>query len=523
MPVCITVHNYIYGMNIMIKRFAHWILVVAVGMLCQLPLATSGHAQSNTIGYPSTTQCPNTAPAIKTGTDPGFPGQWWNPQRYGTGWDFYFSSNASQIDINWMTFNAKHQPIWLTNGGGSTMQIATNGGKQFWAPLYLVVLTPSSTTPTQTSTQVGEVSISFVPGSTTIAALRWKWNAVGTAAQPDECVFDFVHGSPTGTGAASINESYTGDWFASSQSGWGLDISVGTYTTGNTTTNYEIDNALIYDTAGQPVWLQASAQNTTTASTTLSLGYAKSNYPAGFPTSNCSNSNCITPHNAVGSVTRALPSSQSGTSTVTANVAGSVTGTTTIPGAAVAWPNAPYTNPVAISKLTDYNYVAVNQTNCQIPFDQTTCTVVVAWASTNTSSQVFRRDLTTNIISSTPISSASSGQYSDHLALGADVRYELHNTTSTGTLFYTSAEVKVSAAPSPTCTSEAPASASISSTATTQRISAYGVQNATSVVFPTWWIPGGQSDLQWLQGTNAGNGTWYADVTLAQFDPGNPR
>src|SRR5258708_6133143 len=134
----------------MIRRLIGAVVAGIFGLLCQLPLVTSIYAQSNTIGYPSTTQCPNKAPAIKTGTDPGFPGQWWNPQRYGTGWDFYFSSNASQIEINWMTFNAQHQPVWLTNGGGSTMQVASNGGKQFWAPLYQVTLTPSSTTPTQT-------------------------------------------------------------------------------------------------------------------------------------------------------------------------------------------------------------------------------------------------------------------------------------------------------------------------------------------------------------------------------------
>ena len=49
------------------------------------------------------------------------------------------------------------------------------------------------------------------------------------------------------------------------------------------------------------------------------------------------------------------------------------------------------------------------------------------------------------------------------------------------------------------------------------------MQNATSVVFPTWWIAGNQADLQWLQGTNDGGGTWHVDVPLSQFDPSNPR
>lgn len=78
-------------------------------------------------------------------------------------------------------------------------------------------------------------------------------------------------------------------------------------------------------------------------------------------------------------------------------------------------------------------------------------------------------------------------------------------------------------AQTPSCTSEAPVATSVSSTASTQRIYAFGVQNTTSVLFPTWWIPGGQNDLQWLQGTNLGNGTWYVDVPLAQYDVGDPK
>ncbi len=82
------------------------------------------------------------------------------------------------------------------------MQTAANGATEFSAPLYHVSASVTTGTPAQTASQAGQVSIVFVPGSTTIAALRWALTAV-TVSHPDECVYDFMHGSTTGTAAAS--------------------------------------------------------------------------------------------------------------------------------------------------------------------------------------------------------------------------------------------------------------------------------------------------------------------------------
>ena len=54
------------------------------------------------------------------------------------------------------------------------------------------------------------------------------------------------------------------------------------------------------------------------------------------------------------------------------------------------------------------------------------------------------------------------------------------------------------------------------------RIYATGVTNATSVLFPTWGDAGGQDDIVWYNGINAGGGTWYVDVNLAAHKAGNP-
>jgi hypothetical protein len=82
----------------------------------------------------------------------------------------------------------------------------------------------------------------------------------------------------------------------------------------------------------------------------------------------------------------------------------------------------------------------------------------------------------------------------------------------------------VSAAPqvAPTCSSVAPSVTTTNATTGSLRVYAYGVSNATSVFFPTWGDTGGQDDIGWYQGINAGNGTWYADVNLANHKAGNP-
>ena len=74
----------------------------------------------------------------------------------------------------------------------------------------------------------------------------------------------------------------------------------------------------------------------------------------------------------------------------------------------------------------------------------------------------------------------------------------------------------------PTCTSGAPQSATTTATSGDFYIYAYGVANATSVIFPTWSSVNGQDDISWYSGTNLGGGTWRATVNLANHRVGNP-
>ena len=96
------------------------------------------------------------------------------------------------------------------------------------------------------------------------------------------------------------------------------------------------------------------------------------------------------------------------------------------------------------------------------------------------------------------------------------------NGTSTGQILtFTTSTCTTPPPPTvaPTCTSASPDYDTVSSS-TTRRY-AYGVSNATSVLFPTWSSDYGQDDIIWYQGTNAGGGTWYVNVNLASH-PGVP-
>ena len=74
----------------------------------------------------------------------------------------------------------------------------------------------------------------------------------------------------------------------------------------------------------------------------------------------------------------------------------------------------------------------------------------------------------------------------------------------------------------------APSCSGLSPTTITSAISgtldfyAYGVQNATSVSFPTWSNVNGQDDIVWYAGVNMGGGTWKASIDLSRHRPGNP-
>ncbi len=78
-------------------------------------------------------------------------------------------------------------------------------------------------------------------------------------------------------------------------------------------------------------------------------------------------------------------------------------------------------------------------------------------------------------------------------------------------------------APPPSCTSSGPSGTpTIPFNQGTYDVYAYGVQNATTVTFPTWSDVNGQDDIVWYQGVNQGNGTWKATVNMSNHSGDGP-
>jgi len=71
----------------------------------------------------------------------------------------------------------------------------------------------------------------------------------------------------------------------------------------------------------------------------------------------------------------------------------------------------------------------------------------------------------------------------------------------------------------PVCSSAGPDD--VVETTANHTVYAYGVENATSVTFPTWSDINDQDDVVWYAGSNLGDGTWTATIPHSSHSPGN--
>ena len=396
------------------------------------PAATSAGA----LGYPDPRGCSSTPPPINPGTQAGFPGLWWDANRYGTGWEVHFV--PAGVYLTWLTYDAQHRPIWLSSGGVVSVSQTdpVTLVQEYSVPLYRPTWVPG-TTRGVLGLPVGQAAIAFKSGTQVAAAIRWQWDDVSAAPQVDECIYDYFH-APSGSGPilGPLDESYNGAWYSPSSSGWGLFPDIGT----NNGATSEIETAAIYDTAGNTVWLQGvNSGQPQTGAQSVNLDYAQSSasgYPNGFPTTSCSGSSCLSVTNNVGTLTRAFDTSQSGSvSAFAAAVDATTTGSD-----AISWPNAPVTYPTNIAKLSETTVVLVNQTPCVIPAGQSTCKVTVSWATTDSTARVFRREVQyqntglQGLLEPVPIASTSSGSLTVTLGPSSDVQFEMYSGTDDGTV-----------------------------------------------------------------------------------------
>lgn len=379
------------------------------------------------------------------------PGNWANPNRYGTGWSLNYAGPTADrmLSVIWHTYDSAGRATWLIS---ENIQVVRNAdGSESWSarlfkPAYDYV--QMGTVPINPDTDaVGSVSLSFPAGTATHAAVRWRWNAVSAAQSFDECIYDFWRGAPGGreTAANEVSPAYTANWSEpeGGRGGWGIDVNVGENSQGTRAEQSLFD---IFDRPldgqGQPqrfgssFWLASEYQASAWPSTSWStqpLIFNKANYSI---TADCSSHTCVTQSvlaPSYGGYGRAFTSAFKG-------VARLVVNTTGLAGAPrVDWPpaNWPAAAPADLTgcpagtvcrpivRATNGDLILTSMNSCQVQPGMSHCEIDLSWASASASptAKVYRVDAVTNV--STEIFTGNTGHQTDQLPAGARVSYQL--------------------------------------------------------------------------------------------------
>jgi YD repeat-containing protein len=158
------------------------------------------------------------------------PGRWWNPKRYGTGWDLVYSDDRKQLKVFLYTYNASGHPVWLA----SKMIRIDEATGDFWRADLYEYTKHATTGEIDTGTDVGDVYFRFFRDDPSRIAMRWHWRDIPSAQLPagknyfEECLNDLTRLNPTyytGTSAAletkqlfsasltpGLNQTFSGYW-----------------------------------------------------------------------------------------------------------------------------------------------------------------------------------------------------------------------------------------------------------------------------------------------------------------------
>lgn len=236
---------------------------IAAG-LALLTLAGNAVAQTtDLLPPPPASVCPAPTVSTEPGNVHAFPGRWWNPQRNGIGWDFFYGEGQRDMYLTWFTYDDQGRPVWL-HGAAQPLQFNAVTGERTWqSRLYVANWTFS--TSGRTFTRVGSVSVTYPNQTTTRAAVRWQWDKPSSVTKVgdlvyDECIFDTFRDQRSHAGRTVINQAFSSNWFYRGVPddplvGWGVDLLVdrvpasGAYV--------ETATAAIFDVNGRPVWLQS--------------------------------------------------------------------------------------------------------------------------------------------------------------------------------------------------------------------------------------------------------------------------
>lgn len=151
---------------------------------------------------------PNTTSGFGRGANPLLvPGNYFNPQRSGHG--ISISQAAGQQLMFWYTYLQDGTPVWYLAQAAAP---AADSG--WWAsPLYQVSWDGNVGTPTQ----VGYVEL--VPTATNRLMFTWH---LGDASGSE--TFELLASGKTCASANGVATNFSGNWFAPSQAGYGVDV-----------------------------------------------------------------------------------------------------------------------------------------------------------------------------------------------------------------------------------------------------------------------------------------------------------
>ena len=200
-----------------------------------------------------------------TGTTvPTPPGAFFNPQRSGHG--IFVSQAAGQQVVYWYTYLEDGTPVWYAAQGDAP----ANGAAAWSAPLFRVNWDGSQV---NTYSVLGDMILTPLGAD----ELEFSWHLYGDAGSER-----FTRLGPANpcvaVGAQQAN--LDGQWFAPTQSGYGMDVLA--------LPNFQQDTFYLYDALGQPRWVAGSA-NAVSGSNMLAMSQLSGfcpvcNWAAAVPT-----------------------------------------------------------------------------------------------------------------------------------------------------------------------------------------------------------------------------------------------
>lgn len=395
------------------------------------------------------------------------PGRWWNPKRYGTGWDFVYNDDRTHLKAFLYTFNANGHSTWLA----TKMTHIVPGSEQWRATIWEYRKNGSTITPTA----VGEVVARFFRDDPSRMAVRWRWDAIPSNLLPsvgyaEECLSDMTRLNPTYyagndapvtqefydkeiTSEPVVNQIFSGYWNNSGNPPV-VDEVPGVVMTlmqvslgpergnwGEAAVRLTFNNAPVGDpNRGAPVFVQAQrvalASNIPLTSDTFNLYYHYGvGYPNGFPLNDCPTSIGCNNNQLIGTYTRYFrPETNYREAHTTFFVdptklgsGGTVPGAPAINGVTKPTYLVSGSDVAPVKRTHRLQEISVNQYVCQAPVGGN-CAVWVSWAG-NGIGKPWKRDLATITYGAAPIDTADFGVSQQLLAHGERVQFELWQGT----------------------------------------------------------------------------------------------